>query len=465
MAVVIHHGPAGSYKTSSAVWFYLLPALRDGRAVVTNVEGMYPLNEIEDLIGEKFPDSARLWRISSQIPENRKLWRSWFNWMPIGALILLDEAQDIYIKDPKVWKPADLKHVPADAYSDYLPPDLLEYFHDVHRKFKPPMDSASVDDTGRAIVDANGLIIYPPEFTESYMRHRKFNWDVHLCTPDIRKIHSDIRGVAELAISYSSKDSFSLSKRNPRLYEHDPKQNGMPAKNEPTRRQKVPVDVHLLYRSTSTGQITKSGAASGPLSTAKGKFVFFVVIPLSLFSVIYNGYKVLHHADPAVVASSSSASSGASKGLPDANRQGINASGSSNGNKIPASRPSVGDTPDFIMPFDAERIYWVGRSCKVTSKNQNSLTMPCDIVFELILAGKRYQLHNDELAVMGYRVISGDYCNAKLIDSEGNKKMIYCKPEEIKEQEQQFRSPVNISAGLVAANDSGIKSDQQEQSQ
>ena len=106
-------------------------------------------------------------------------------------------------------------------------------------------------------------------------------------------------------------------------------------------------------------------------------------------------------------------------------------------------------------------MYWVGRSCKVTSKNQNLLTMPCDIVFELTLAGKRYQMHNDELSVMGYRVISGDYCNAKLIDSEGNKKMIYCKPEEIKEQEQQFRPPVNISAGLVAANDSGIRSDQQ----
>ncbi|ELU1680420.1 hypothetical protein SBP32_004513, partial [Vibrio parahaemolyticus] len=37
MATIIRHGPAGSYKSSYAVWFELLPALREGRVVVTNV--------------------------------------------------------------------------------------------------------------------------------------------------------------------------------------------------------------------------------------------------------------------------------------------------------------------------------------------------------------------------------------------------------------------------------------------
>lgn len=456
MAVIIHHGPAGSYKTSSAVWFYLLPALREGRAVVTNVEGMYPLHEIEDLIGEKFPDSARLWRISSQIPENRKLWRSWFNWMPIGALILLDEAQDIYIKDNKVWKPTDLQHVPADAYVDYLPPDLLEYFHDVHRKFKPPMDSASVDDTGRKIVDANGLIIYPPEFTESYMRHRKFNWDVHLCTPDIRKIHSDIRGVAELAISYSSKDSFSLSKRNPRLYEHDPKQNGIPAKNDPTRRQKVPVDVHLLYRSTSTGQVTKSGAASGPLSTAKGKFVFFVVIPLSLFSVIYNGYKVLHQSSSPAVATGSAHSAGSAPAVPQRAGQNIDSGRPADTHKISAPRSSVGYSPLFMMPFDAEKIYWVGRSCRIVGKLQD-----CYQVFEYVQGADRYQIDSDSLMQLGYKIRSVDYCYSVLVDESFQKLDVFCEPFK-KPKEQQFQSPVNISAGLVASNESPVDPVQQE---
>lgn len=63
MAIVIEHGPNGSYKTASVVWFRIIPALREGRVVVTNVLGLYPIEEIEERLGEKFPDSARLFRI------------------------------------------------------------------------------------------------------------------------------------------------------------------------------------------------------------------------------------------------------------------------------------------------------------------------------------------------------------------------------------------------------------------
>ena len=101
MSVKIYHGPAGSYKTSSAVWFELLPALRAGRIVVTNVEGMYPLSYIEKALGEKFPASARLYRVSSQSDKGRRLWRSWFHWMPIGSFVLIDEVQDVYRRAPR----------------------------------------------------------------------------------------------------------------------------------------------------------------------------------------------------------------------------------------------------------------------------------------------------------------------------------------------------------------------------
>ena len=96
MATKINYGPAGSYKSSSAVWFERLPALREGRCVVTNVEGLYPLKTIERVLGEKFPDSARLYRISSLTARGRRLWRCWYHWMPIGSYVLMDEAQDIY---------------------------------------------------------------------------------------------------------------------------------------------------------------------------------------------------------------------------------------------------------------------------------------------------------------------------------------------------------------------------------
>lgn len=38
MAVYFRHGSNGAYKTAYAVWFEILPALRQGRIVVTNIE-------------------------------------------------------------------------------------------------------------------------------------------------------------------------------------------------------------------------------------------------------------------------------------------------------------------------------------------------------------------------------------------------------------------------------------------
>ena len=98
MATIIRHGAAGSYKSACAVWFDLLPALRSGRVVVTNVEGMQDIQTIEKRLGERFPVSARIIRISSMSENGIKLWQNWYNWCPVGAMILIDEAQDIYNK-------------------------------------------------------------------------------------------------------------------------------------------------------------------------------------------------------------------------------------------------------------------------------------------------------------------------------------------------------------------------------
>ncbi|WP_276202942.1 zonular occludens toxin domain-containing protein, partial [Vibrio parahaemolyticus] len=79
-----------------AVWFDLLPALREGRICITNIHGMQPLEVIEQRLGEKFPDTARLIRISSRNPEGFELWKYFFCWAPIGAFILIDECQQIF---------------------------------------------------------------------------------------------------------------------------------------------------------------------------------------------------------------------------------------------------------------------------------------------------------------------------------------------------------------------------------
>ncbi len=39
MSIKIHHGPNGSYKTSGAIQDDAVPALKDGRVIITNVRG------------------------------------------------------------------------------------------------------------------------------------------------------------------------------------------------------------------------------------------------------------------------------------------------------------------------------------------------------------------------------------------------------------------------------------------
>ncbi|WP_031832459.1 zonular occludens toxin domain-containing protein, partial [Vibrio parahaemolyticus] len=172
MATIIRHGPAGSYKSSYAVWFELLPALREGRVVVTNVEGMKTLEEIESRLGERFPISARLFRISSQTTKGKYLWQNWYNWMPLGAFVLIDEAQDIFNKtqgfniDKNVYQG-------IEPFADTLPPNFIDLYDRIRVAFKP--QEVYIDDIGEKIIDENGNIIMPADFKESLQRHRKYN--------------------------------------------------------------------------------------------------------------------------------------------------------------------------------------------------------------------------------------------------------------------------------------------------
>ncbi|MBJ6907674.1 zonular occludens toxin domain-containing protein, partial [Vibrio cholerae] len=77
-------------------------------------------------------------------------------------------------------------------------------YNRIKKSFKPPEDY--VDDIGERIVDENGLIIMPENFEEAFQRHRKYNWDIVLCTPNISKLGSEIKSVSETAINHSSLD-------------------------------------------------------------------------------------------------------------------------------------------------------------------------------------------------------------------------------------------------------------------
>ncbi|EHU9451544.1 toxin, partial [Vibrio vulnificus] len=99
MAIFIRTGSNGSYKSAYTVYFVIYEALKAGRVVVTNIEGMQPLEVIEKRLNIQFPSTTRLIRIFSRDQDGIELWQHFFCWCPLGALIVIDECQDIFSKN------------------------------------------------------------------------------------------------------------------------------------------------------------------------------------------------------------------------------------------------------------------------------------------------------------------------------------------------------------------------------
>ncbi|HAS8161206.1 TPA: zonular occludens toxin [Vibrio vulnificus] len=263
MAVYFRHGSNGSYKSAYATWFELVPALRAGRLVVTNIEGLKPLEEIENTLGEKFPPTAKLIRIFTRSEEGVLLWQNWFNWMPIGSLIIIDECQDLYSPDVGFKREKAIAR-PLSDFLPLLPENFSELFHSRWIPCDPEnMDDGDTDDTNRTQYDEHGRLLYPFNFYGAFMRHRKYQWDIIMLTPDWTSIPIWLRGCAQEAYSHRSTDTF-FRKRRPRIFNHSPKST----KTDPTTKKdeqyvtskKIPIDVFALYKSTGTGDFNESKA-------------------------------------------------------------------------------------------------------------------------------------------------------------------------------------------------------------
>ena len=174
MAVYFRHGSNGAYKSAYVVWFEILPALRAGRIVVTNVEGLKPLEEIEKILGEKFPVTAKLIRIFSRSETGVWLWQNWFNWMPCTALVVIDECQDLYTADVG-FKREKSQAVPFENFKDKLPDGFNDLFHECWGKIDVDnLQPGDQDDIGEVETDEQGRILYPFNFYGAFMRHRKY---------------------------------------------------------------------------------------------------------------------------------------------------------------------------------------------------------------------------------------------------------------------------------------------------
>lgn len=232
MTAVIHHGPPGSYKTFSLVQRVVIPALKAGRVVVTNIRGLNNLNAIRDIVGE-IPESAAIYYLEPNTDGFDAIAR-FFHWAPAGALIAMDEGQRVY--------PTRLRSF------DYL---------------DQPDHIVIEDSQGQPLinVETGQPVCRPATLEIAFDQHRHYNWDIYISTPNIGKIHGEIRKVVEWAYRHRNNSGLlPWYKDTWTEFRHDSEQSGKSISHYSgtPKRYKADHRIFNAYQSTATGKAKAS---------------------------------------------------------------------------------------------------------------------------------------------------------------------------------------------------------------
>lgn len=239
MTTAIVHGDPGSYKTSSLVNDYLVPAVKSGRVVVTNIRGVKTPQEISDIY--KFPLHPDSQIITVDFNEEGfNLIARFFHWAPLGALILMDEGQRVY-------------------------PTRLRNFNE--------FDNPANDGRPKTVEDA-------------FDSHRHMNWDIYISTPNISKIHKEIRAVAEFGFRHKNLATvFSFLNGRYKRVVHNAENSGAALSNViSSTLKKMDKRCFDVYESTATGK-TKDVSSSVSLFKQPKVLLLLLVILYSFWNI------------------------------------------------------------------------------------------------------------------------------------------------------------------------------------
>ena len=245
--IIIYHGPPGSYKSFSLMQDVLIPALRQGKTVVTNLRGFSDIDKIEELLKEQFPITSKIINIPFDRDGSLKM-ATFFHWAPKGALIAIDEVTKCY--------PTSLTNLSVFDYPEG--PEAAE------RDSRPPTCGVAFD------------------------MHRHYNWDIYFTVPNIAKVHKEVRGAAEYAFRFKNKTGlFPWSKHTYKQVQHDPENSGKSISHEigSPKNGKANTNLFNLYQSTDTGSTTTVN--SNPSILKQPKIVIMLLMALSSPFLIY----------------------------------------------------------------------------------------------------------------------------------------------------------------------------------
>lgn len=279
MSIKIHHGPPGSYKTSGAVWEDFVKAALDGRTIVTNVRGLDSSYNVQKVLKrraraqskkslllnkkrliilvrhyqkgniKKYLRRAKSYRayraelishvnvinVDTSVSEGKDRMRRWFQWVPLGSFLIIDEINTIY---PKSWTSKRLEQYDYEGGEDLA------------------------TQAGR-----------PYNATQALEMHRHYNFDIVVTTPNIKKVHDIFRQSAEVAYRHKNTATIGLP-GSYWEYMHEADNDGRAHSDILLkRRRKVPKWVFRLYSSTATGKTS---------DTKAGQSVFLQPVPVAI---------------------------------------------------------------------------------------------------------------------------------------------------------------------------------------
>jgi len=373
MSIKIHHGAPGSYKSSGAIHTDVIPAIKAGRHIVTNVRG-FTAERCREVLGKAVPDDFQVTYIETESQEGRDHFARFYHWAPKGVFFLVDEVQRIF---PPSWRQTDL--------------DRLDY----------PGGPDVAKNDGR-----------PETIDVAFDMHRHHNWDFVFTTPNIKKVHQVIRAAAETAIRHTNMAILGIGGRYKTvLHLSDNSGSSMSDVLQAKPFNKVPKYVFKLYDSTTTGKVSDTIAGSSVLRDPK-ILLFLAVWGLCIFFGFIKPEYIDAPAKASQAAADASSASGAVDGAPT---DGVRPGGA------PAASPggvlSVG-------PFAAHRIII---SCHVLVKDHRG-EYRVEYCFSLRKGDAVQPLYSDdwpdELASVD--AVSG--CHA-VVKYQGKLVDVYCDPD------------------------------------
>lgn len=403
MPIKIHWGSNGSYKSSGALQDDVIPELKRGRVVITNVSG-FTLDSVKAVYSD-IPDTAEVINLPLDKAETMLLLRFVLYWAPVGALIIFDETQLIFSKR---WSAKQVLDMFGHGEIPIVPETVLE----CRTKYEHLNRAYDSDDKDWFQVDRDD---YPINWDDSWTRHRHWNWDIVLTTPNIKMVRDDIRETSEIAVRHVNLALLGFGGRYKEAM-HDAQKN-QPDVKAITEIKRIKPDVFRTYKSTRTGIVTDTGA---------GKSIFKSV-PLLIalaFCITSFGYAISTGGFDYFI--ENSGDSGLEK-VAEANRLNDEFR-RENGLLVPENDhsetvsvpndpvPNVVNNKVLIVDgvFSGSMIYVLG---SITGQNR------VYYLFEIQPEGRSsFQMTSKQLAYSGYLVASKGSCAAELTPFEGGLK-------------------------------------------